>query len=61
LQREGEQPHHHPLVGFRRVTRDRQRMVAVHTAVDVGDRQVRLEDRRLEGHGAQSTGADYSV
>ncbi len=32
--------------------RDRERVIAVDAAVDVGHRQVRLEDRRLEGHPA---------
>jgi hypothetical protein len=52
VEREREQPDHHALVGLRRMARERQRVVAVVAAIDVGDREVRLEDSRLEGHGS---------
>ena len=44
MQREGEDAQHHALVGFRRVPRERQRVVAVVVAVDVRDSQRRLAD-----------------
>ena len=50
MQREGDQPQHHPLVGFRRMPRQRQRVVGVVAALDIGDRQLRFVDRRLECH-----------
>jgi len=50
VQRERDQPDHHPLVGFARVARQRQRMVGVVAVVDVGHRESGLEDGGLECH-----------
>jgi hypothetical protein len=50
VQRECQQPHHHSLVGLRRMAGDGQRVRREVVAVEVGDLQLRLEDRGLQGH-----------
>ena len=43
VEREGEQPHHHAFVGFRRMPRQRQRVVGVVVPIHVGDLEGGLE------------------
>lgn len=50
MQGEGEQAHHHALVGFGRMARDRQSVIAVVTAVDISDGKLDFEDRGFECH-----------
>ena len=40
VERQRDQPDHHPLVGLARMARQRQRVVGVVAVVDVGDREV---------------------
>ena len=47
---ESQQANHHALVGFRRVARDGQRIVAKVGAVEVGELQLGLVDRRFQRH-----------
>jgi hypothetical protein len=53
VQCECEQPDHHALVRFGRMSRNREDMVAVVAAVDVGYRKLGLEYRRFERHERQ--------
>ena len=48
---EGEQAHHHALVGLGRMAGDRERVVVVVAAVDVRDLEGDLEDGGVLGHG----------
>jgi len=50
VEREGEQSHHHALVGFRRMPRQRQRVVGVIVAIHVGDLEGGFEDGCFDGH-----------
>ena len=44
VQRKGEQTHHHPLIGLRRMAGNRQRVIAKVRTIEVGQLQFRLED-----------------
>ena len=50
IKREGEQPHHHALIGFRRMPRQRQRVVGVIVAIHIGDLEGGFEDGCFDGH-----------
>ena len=50
VQREREQPHHHPLVGLGRVARQGDLVVGVDRAVDVRELHGSLADGRFSGH-----------
>ena len=50
MQCEHQQPHHHAFIGFGRMPRQRQRVVAVVVAIHVGDLKLCFEDGCLEGH-----------
>jgi hypothetical protein len=49
-QRERDDAHHHPLVGFRRVTGHRQRVIGVVMPIHVGDLQFGFVDRGFQRH-----------
>src|SRR5438105_1874195 len=51
VEREREQPDHHPLVGFRWVAGERHRMVGIDLAVHVGELDVGFVDGGFECHG----------
>ena len=50
VEREGEQPDHHPLVGLGRVAREGDEVVAIDGAIDVGELHGGLADGRFLGH-----------
>jgi len=51
VEREGQQPDHHALVGLGRMARDREGVRVVVGAIDVRDVQGDLEDGGVLGHG----------
>ena len=46
----GEQADHHPLLGLGGMPRNRQRMRAVMTSIEIGNREVGLVDRGAQCH-----------
>src|SRR5690606_38106871 len=60
-QRESRQADHHALVVFAGMPRQRERVVRVVAVLDVGDRELRLEDGGLEGQGLQARRASSAA
>ncbi len=59
MEGEGQEAHHHPLVGLGRMAGEGERVGFVVMAIQVGNLEFGLEDGRLEGHGNPAKSMDY--